>query len=115
MTRDESAKVRVGSSEGEVSMTFVVAVNWVAQEGPSEEIEAILRELVRKTREESGCIDFIAHRSRSEPGEFFLYERYQSEDAWQQHQKTAHFTELVLKRAVPLLARRERRTFSILE
>jgi quinol monooxygenase YgiN len=96
-------------------MTFVVAANWAAPEGAIEEIESILRELVRKTRAETGCIAFIAHRSPTEPGEFFLYEQYRSEDDWLQHQKTEHFAELVLKRAVPLLARRERRTFSILE
>jgi quinol monooxygenase YgiN len=96
-------------------MTFVVAATWAAPEGAIAEIESILRELVRKTCAESGCIAFIAHRSRTEPGEFLLYEQYRSEDDWLAHQKTAHFAELVLRRAVPLLARRERRTFDIVE
>jgi quinol monooxygenase YgiN len=96
-------------------VTFVVAATWAAREGATAEIESILRELVHKTREEPGCIEFLAHRSRAEPGEFFLYEQYRSEDDWLQHQKTAHFAELVLRRALPLLARRERRTFDLLE
>ena len=69
---------------------------------------------VRKTREEPTCIEFIAHRSRTDPNEFFLYEQYGSEQDWLDHQKTAHFAELVLKRAIPLLERRERHTFDLL-
>ena len=94
-------------------MTFVVVANWTPREGAEAEIEAILRELVRKTRGEPGCLEFIAHRSRTNPNELFLYEQYESEEDWLQHQKTEHFTELVLKRAVPLLQRRERFTFDV--
>jgi quinol monooxygenase YgiN len=96
-------------------MTFVVTATWTPHEGAKQEIEAILRELVHETRQEPGCMEFIAHRSRTNPNEFFLYEQYQSEEDWLRHQKTAHFTTLVLQRAVPLLQRRERLTFDILE
>ena len=95
-------------------MTFVVAATWVPREGASEEIHSILRELVSNTREEPTCIEFIAHRSRTDPNEFFLYEQYGSEQDWLEHQKTEHFAELVLKRAIPLLERRERHTFDLL-
>jgi len=96
-------------------MTFVVTANWTPREGAKEEIAAILRELVHETRQEPGCMEFIAHRSRANPDEFFLYEQYESEEDWLRHQKTAHFTTLVLQRAVPLLERLERFTFDILE
>jgi quinol monooxygenase YgiN len=95
-------------------MTFVVTAHWTSRQGAQDEIAAILRELVGKTREEPGCIEFIAHRSREKPDDFFLYEQYGSEEDWRRHQSTAHFAELVLKRAVPLLARRERFTFDLL-
>jgi quinol monooxygenase YgiN len=95
-------------------MTFVVVANWTPRPGAEAQVEAILRELVRKTRGEPGCLEFIAHRSRTSPNELFLYEQYASEADFLAHQKTEHFNELVLKQAVPLLDRRERFTFDIL-
>ena len=44
-----------------------------------------------------------------------LYEQYESEQAFRDHQQTPHFKRLVLERAVPLLARRERQAFTIVE
>ena len=95
-------------------MTFVVAATWVPHEGAAPEINSILRELANKTRAEPNCLEFVVHRSRTHPREFFLYEQYDSEQDWLEHQKTEHFAELVLKRAIPLLERRERHTFDLL-
>jgi quinol monooxygenase YgiN len=39
---------------------------------------------------------------------FFLYELYTDESAFQAHQQTDHFKSLVLGKALPRLARRER-------
>jgi quinol monooxygenase YgiN len=57
----------------------------------------------------------MAQRSNDDPDEFLLYEQYESEQAFRDHQQTAHFKSLVLERAVPLLAHRERQAFTILE
>ena len=94
-------------------MTFVVTASWTPRDGAEQEIETILKELVSSSREEPGCLEFIAHRSRTDAHQFFLYEQYESEEDWHAHQKTQHFAELVVKRAVPLLQRRERSTFDI--
>src|SRR5262249_31421142 len=56
-----------------------------------------------------------AQRSTDDPDEFLLYEQYESEQAFRDHQQTPHFKRLVLEQAVPLLARRERQAFTIVE
>ena len=51
----------------------------------------------------------VAQRSNDDPYEFLLYEQYESEQAFRDHQQTPHFKRLVLERAVPMLARRDGR------
>jgi len=95
-------------------MTYVIAAHWRARDGEAETIAELLPELVQACKAEPGVIEFIAHRSPSDPNDFFLYEQYRDEAAFIEHQKTAHFKALVLERAVPRLAERERLPFSIL-
>ena len=96
-------------------MTYTIVAKWRAQEGELHKVEGILHELSRKVREEPGNLQFVVHRSCEDPNEFLLYEQYSSEEAFREHQRTAHFKTLVLERAVPLLAQRERKAYSDLE
>lgn len=95
-------------------MTYVIVARWRPVDGKTQEIERILNELVSATRAEPGVLQFVAHRALDDPNDFLLYEQYASEQAFRDHQKTAHFKLLVLERAVPLLAHRERRAFELL-
>jgi len=88
---------------------------WRPRAGQAEKIEAILRELVTAVRREPGNIQFVVNRSHDDPNEFLLYEQYTSEQAFRDHQQTAHFKTLVLERAVPLLERRERHGYSVFD
>jgi len=96
-------------------MAFVIVARWRPREGERDKIEAILRELVREVRKEPGNLQFTAQRSNDDPDEFLLYEQYASEQAFRDHQQTPHFKRLVLEQAVPLLARRGRQAFTIVE
>jgi quinol monooxygenase YgiN len=96
-------------------MTYVVVARWSARVEETKKIEEILRKLVRECRKEPGVLQFTAHRSHDDPNEFLLYEQYKSEQAFLDHQKTSHFQLLVLNGAVPLLARRERLAYDIVE
>jgi len=88
---------------------------WRPRAGQSEKIEAILHELATAVRQEPGNIQFVVNRSHDDPNEFLLYEQYTSEQAFRDHQQTAHFKTLVLERAVPLLERRERHGYSVFD
>lgn len=95
-------------------MTHVIVAYWRPRAGQTGKIEAILRELGEKIRAEPGNLMFVVNRSKDDPDEFLLYEQYKSEQAFAEHQQTAHFKTLVLERAVPLLERRERVAYSIM-
>jgi len=45
----------------------------------------------RSTREEKGNFRFDVLQSLADPAHFLLYEVYESEAAFQEHQKTAHY------------------------
>ena len=96
-------------------MPYVIVARWRPRDGERDRIEAILRELVREVRKEPGNLQFTAQRSNEDPAEFLLYEQYENEQAFRDHQQTPHFKRLVLEGAVPLLARRERQAFTIVE
>jgi len=96
-------------------MTYVMVAYWRPRAGQSEEIEAILRELAAAVRQEPGNLQFVVNRSHDDPNEFLLYEQYASEQAFRDHQQTAHFKTLVLERAVPLLEWRERHAYAVFD
>jgi quinol monooxygenase YgiN len=95
-------------------MAYVIIARWQAREGEGEKIASILHDLVPECRKEPGVKHFIAHRSPENPNDFLLYEQYENERAFIDHQQTAHFKTLVLERAVPLLVHRERLPFAVL-
>jgi quinol monooxygenase YgiN len=70
-------------------------------------VAAALAGHVAATREEPGCIQFVALRSRDEPSRFVLYEQYVDEDAFVAHRESRHFREYVDETIVPLLAERQ--------
>jgi quinol monooxygenase YgiN len=95
-------------------MSYVIIARWQVRDGERDKVESILSELVPESRREPGVIHFIAHRSHDNPNDFLLYEQYVNEQAFIDHQQTAHFKTLVLERALPLLAHRERLSFAVL-
>ena len=95
-------------------MAHVVVAYWRPRAGQTEKVEAILRELAPKVRQEPGNLMFVVNRLLENSNEFLLYEQYKDEQAFIDHQQTPHFKTLVLERAVPLLERRERVAYSVM-
>ena len=89
-------------------MTIVLAVTWVARDGASDAVADLLRQLMPLSRAEPGCVQYDAHRDPDDPDTFFLFERYVDKEAFEAHAASAHFRELVLEQALPLLASRQR-------
>src|SRR5215210_1825923 len=58
--------------------TFVLTVNWRAQDGKEGEVAEILTRIGEASRAEPGTLAFVIHRSPNDPHEFFLYESMQS-------------------------------------
>ena len=93
-------------------MAYVLAVDWVAKAGNEAEVHDLLQQLGDASRAEPGVIAYTTHVNPENPREFFIYEKYHDADGLEAHQQTAHFQELVLQRAIPLLESRVRRYFN---
>jgi quinol monooxygenase YgiN len=73
-----------------------------AVEGREDEVEAILLENVERIRRgEPGNLAFAVHRSRDDPGEFWLYETWADDDAVARHESGDEFKSYK-ERIVPL-------------
>jgi len=81
---------------------MVVVAKMKAKKGSEQEFEAALREMVSKVASEEGTLAYTLHRSLGDATEFLFYEKYENQEAFGRHSKTAHFKELMGKIA-PLL------------
>ena len=88
-------------------MTFVAAVIYRALPGKGDRVLELLRELVRQSRAESGCRQYVAHRDPEDPTVFFLYEVYDDRAAYDAHRASDHVRRLGIDGIFPLLASRE--------
>ena len=93
-------------------MAFVLAVTWTAKPGNEDRVREILEQLGDASRQEPGVITYTTHVDPENPREFFIYEKYHDASGLEAHQETAHFKEMVLEQAIPLLESRVRRQFS---
>ena len=96
-------------------MAYVVLATYVAKLGEEESVAAILRAVAPLSRAEPGCSAYEVHSSVDDPTRFLLYEKYEDETAYQSHQQTDHFRDLILGGAVPKLESRQRQFFRTLD
>jgi len=83
----------------------VLAVTWMAKVGHEAEVAALFTKLTEESRKEPGCAMFQAHRHRTEPRRFFIYEQYKDDAALESHRTTAHFLQIA-KKDLPKVAER---------
>ena len=70
---------------------YVVCVTvWVVP-GHEEEFIRATEANHRGTRQEPGNVRFDVLRAQDDPGRFFLYEVYRSEEDFRAHQQTGHY------------------------
>lgn len=75
----------------------VLAVTWMAKQGHEGEVASIFAKLSEQARKEPGCIMFVAHRHKTDPRRFFIYEQYKDDAALEAHRGTPHFLQFVKK------------------
>jgi quinol monooxygenase YgiN len=95
------------------ALVRVVAI-WRAAAGNEAAVRAIARDLAAVTGREPGCVRFEVLESASQPGGFVLIEHYAGAAAHAGHLASEHFKELVLTKAVPLLAHRDVQVYTVL-
>jgi quinol monooxygenase YgiN len=79
---------------------IVVCASFKLRPEHLEEAEAILREVIRTTHAEEGCLLYALHRSTEEPTRYVLVERWRSREDLDGHYKSPHLAPLSLATGV---------------
>lgn len=82
-------------------MVTVVA-KFTLKEGKNEEFKEIAKELIHKSRQDSGCIAYSLNHDINEENVVSFIEQWESKDSIIEHQKTDHFR-MVLPKLKKLL------------
>jgi (4S)-4-hydroxy-5-phosphonooxypentane-2,3-dione isomerase len=75
----------------------VLAVTWMAKVGHEKEVAHIFAKLTEESRKEPGCAMYLAHRHKTEPRRFFIYEQYKDDAALEAHRAAPHFLQFARK------------------
>ena len=96
-------------------MAYVVSALWRAKEGKEQRLAEVIDEMTAPSRAEPGNRFYQAQVSVDDPRQFYLYEQYADEAAYEAHMASEHFTRLVKEEAIPeLLEARERAFYTTL-
>jgi quinol monooxygenase YgiN len=72
-------------------ISFTVRMKFA--EADHDAVAQMLRKLTLASREEAGCVTYVAHFLAGDPVTVLIYEQYVDEAALDAHQKSAHFRE----------------------
>ena len=75
-------------------MVTLIAQNEVKIEHLSEAL-GLYKELIQKTREESGCIKYDLYVDEKNENHFTFFEVWKDEDALEPHRNSEHFTRII--------------------
>jgi (4S)-4-hydroxy-5-phosphonooxypentane-2,3-dione isomerase len=94
---------------------FVVSAQYYAKEGKTDEILAILKQMIPISRAEPGCALYTVNRSVDDPRKLLLYEQYYDRSGYEAHMATEAFKENILGKVVPMLESRVRDFYEVVE
>ena len=75
----------------------VLAVTWMAKTGRESEMAAIFEKLSAESRKEPGCLMYVAHKHKTDPRRFFVYEQYKDDASLEAHRTSSHFLQMAKK------------------
>ena len=78
-------------------MAITIVARLKAKSGSEKQMEAALRAMIPKVREEPGALTYVLTQSAKDPTVFVFYEVYQDQAAFDFHTKTPHMAELQSK------------------
>ena len=82
-----------------------VAATMKTADGKGDVLEQEFKKFLPKFLSDPGLITYIVHRALDDPNKFFIYEKYENNEALKVHSSTPHFKEFSGAIA-PLLAGR---------
>ncbi|MFV0597612.1 putative quinol monooxygenase [Shewanella sp.] len=72
-------------------MKITVFAQIQAHSGQSDALFRVLKQLVRDTHTEAGCIEYTLHNALDDANQFWVYEVWQSQAALDAHMASPHF------------------------
>ena len=75
----------------------VLAVTWMAKLGHEKEVADLFTKLTEESRKEPGCAMYVAHRHKTDPRRYFIYEQYKDDAALEAHRSAPHFLQFARK------------------
>lgn len=94
---------------------IVVVARYRAKQGQGDLVTTALRKVVPAARAEPGCLLYTVNRSKDDPDELLLYERYRAEADLDAHRESDHFRVIVIGQVLPLLETRDVAIFEPVE
>ena len=83
-------------------MVVVSAVIKVV-DGKGKEFESEFRKLALKVRKDPGVITYVLHRHVENPNQYFVYEKYEDDKAFEYHGLTPHIQKF-FENVAPIMA-----------
>lgn len=91
---------------------ITLLVQMTVKPGTEAECINLLKAVSAETRQEPGCIHYIAHQSLANPLAFFFYETYRDRAALEAHWASPHFARYVTGGIDHLVATRTKDLFT---
>ena len=83
-------------------------VTWEVRDGEAQAAADIIARFAPEARKEPGLELLMVNQCTTNPSEFLFYEVFKDAAAFEAHQQTPHFKQLILEEALPRLSKRER-------
>jgi quinol monooxygenase YgiN len=86
---------------------FTVIATYRTTPADARAVAKLLARHAAASEREPGCRQFSAHQAVDDPTRFFLYETYDSAEAFAEHRRTEHFQHNIEGTLAPLVIERE--------
>lgn len=85
---------------------FIINVKLqVLQEADLSEVRENLRQAGRLSRQEPGCVQFTVCQDQNDELTFFLFEQWETKEAWEIHKQATAFTTIYQPLVLPKVTR----------
>lgn len=80
---------------------------WQLKKDSMQAVLQLIPELMDKTRQEAGNLQYNIYQSMADANQLVLFEAYKDNESLETHRNSEHFQSIVINQIVPLLENRE--------
>jgi quinol monooxygenase YgiN len=86
-------------------VSFTVRMRFASED--REQVVDLLRQLTLASRQEPGCVTYVAHTVEDDPDTVIIYEQYRDRESLDSHRKTPHFQKFAVGGIFQLMRERQ--------